>query len=331
MKKFPIIDISKQDVDDFEQMGTKSKFWYTDKKDKKEYLFKSTHTEDKNGSPIVRHGENWSEKVACEIAKLLGIPHANYNLARNNGVHGTVSENFTQLGDDLVFGNNLIEHVATKVFGEGLEVGQRSQTLSRVYTILNHIVVEPPRTWKKTENIKNAFDVFVGYVMLDALISNQDRHNENWGMIVDQKGQNYLSPSFDHAASLGRNESEEKMSARLNTKDEGYSVKSYIQKCKSYFYFDKKRLTTVEAFFLFTSLSKNSGLEWVQRLNNIDRDTINNILESMPDCIMTSTQKSFCVEIILENKVRLIECGNYIQHCNSLCWVTYKKNFRDKG
>lgn len=331
MKRFPIIDISEQDVDDFEQMGTKSKFWYTDKKDKKEYLFKSTHTEDKHGKAIIRYGENWSEKVACEVAKLLGIPHANYNLASYDGENGTISENFTQLGDDLIFGNNLIEYVATKVYGERLELGQRSQTLSRVYTILNSIVVEPPRVWQKTDNIKNAFDVFIGYVMLDALISNQDRHNENWGMIVDKKGKNSLSPSFDHAASLGRNESEEKMNQRLNTKDEGYSVKSYVKKCKSYFYFDKNQLTTVEAFFLFTSLSKKSGLEWLERLNNIDRNIINNILESMPDNIMSQIQKEFCVEIIMENKNRLIECGNYISHNNNFCWMTYKSKFRNKG
>ena len=327
MKNFPIIDISKQDVDIYEQMGTKSKFWFTDKKNNKEYLFKSTHTQDKHGKVIVRSGENWSEKVACEIAKLLGIPHANYNLATYNGESGTVSENFTQLGDDLVFGNHLIEHVPTKILGQSLERGQRSQTVTRVYITLKNLIEKPPRVWKNTENICNAFDVFIGYVMLDVLISNQDRHNENWAMIVDKEGIKTLSPSFDHAASLGRNESEEKMRARLNSTDAGYSVKAYVRKCKSHFYFDKKQLTTIDAFILFSSISRDAALEWIRRLDNIDRDILNSVLAFMPDTIMTETQKIFCVEIIMANKDRLIERETFLSKKKAFCWVTYKNNF----
>ena len=309
MSNFPIVDISEQDIDDFEQMGTKSKFWFTDKKDGKEYLFKSTHTEDKQGKPIIRHGENWSEKVSCEIAKLLGVPHANYNLAIHKKENGTVSENFILSGDDLHFGNTLIAHIVKKVFKESLEQGQRSQTISRVHVILKHVIKESPRSWNNTENIKNAYDVFIGYIMLDTLISNQDRHNENWGAIVAKDGKVSLAPSFDHAASLGRNESDEKREGRLNTKLESYSVKAYVNKCKSYFYHENKRLKTIEAFDLFASMSIDAALEWVDRLKNIDRNSVEIILSGIPESIMTNFSKKFCMEIIMENKTRLLESG----------------------
>ncbi|EHZ7122506.1 hypothetical protein QVK63_000008 [Vibrio vulnificus] len=78
--EYPIFEVHDQNFDDFEDMGTKSKFWYTDPSDKKQYLFKSTHTQDKNGNPAIRYGEDWAEKISCELAEILGIPHAQYDL-----------------------------------------------------------------------------------------------------------------------------------------------------------------------------------------------------------------------------------------------------------
>ena len=48
--------------------------------------------------------------------------------------------------------------------------------------------------------------LFAGYLVLDAVIGNTDRHHENWGLLLRRtetgwKGQ--VAPSFDHASSLG--------------------------------------------------------------------------------------------------------------------------------
>ncbi|MFT5815119.1 MAG: hypothetical protein ACI9VT_002890, partial [Psychroserpens sp.] len=167
-EEYPIFDISDQNIDGYEQMGTKSKFWYTDSQTGKEYLFKSIHTEDQNGNPIKRKGEDWAEKIACGVAELLNIPHANYDLAYYNGERGVRSEKFTNSGDNMFFGNELIEHVANKINFQ-LEHGQHSQKVERVIAILNRIVVNPPTGWEPSHQIETAFDVFIGYVLLDVL------------------------------------------------------------------------------------------------------------------------------------------------------------------
>jgi hypothetical protein len=141
LELFPIIDISDQDI---EQMGTKSKFWYTDSNTGEESLFKSTHTEDGHGRQIVRKGEDWAEKVACEIAEKLGIPHAQYDLAIYNGQRGIRSKKFTFAGDNMFFGNQLIEHVVVKI-NATLETGQCSQTVDRVQVILDRLIHPPQR------------------------------------------------------------------------------------------------------------------------------------------------------------------------------------------
>jgi hypothetical protein len=54
--------------------------------------------------------------------------------------------------------------------------------------------------------------------MLDALIGNTDRHHENWGLVLQGTSDHQdlrLAPTFDHASSLGRNETDERREARL--------------------------------------------------------------------------------------------------------------------
>ncbi|ENC9834674.1 HipA domain-containing protein [Vibrio fluvialis] len=318
MNLFPVIDISRQDIDNYEQMGTKSKFWYTDKTSGKEYLFKSIHTEDKHQNPIVRHGEDWAEKVACELAKLLGIPHANYDLAVNGQERGIRSENFISQGESMVFGNQLIEHVVTNLLGEQLEEGQRSQTVPSVFAIMMHLITNPPKEWVETESIKNAMDVFVGYVMLDAWISNQDRHSQNWAMVVDNDGNQSLAPSFDHAASLGRNESDAKRKSRLETKDKGQSVAAYVGKCKSYFYYDEQRLKTLTAFKYFAALSREAALEWLDRLENITEQQIFDILDAIPEESMSDISKQFCFAMLEESRKNLLDTRDFIHATKEL-------------
>ncbi|YCO01531.1 HipA domain-containing protein [Vibrio sp. VNB-15] len=302
--QYPIFDISGQNIDDFEQMGTKSKFWYTDSITGEEYLFKSIHTEDRQGNPIERRGEDWAEKIACELAEALGIPHAHYDLANYNGQRGIRSKKFTDKGDNMFFGNSLIEHIANRI-NVPLERGQRSQKIERVAAILHRLIGNPPKGWEPTENIKTSFDVFIGYLLLDTLISNQDRHNENWGMITIGD-QNYLAPSFDHAASLGRNESVENMHERLISKDEGRQVPTYVSRSKSYFYNGNDRLKTLEAFLMFGYFRKKATLAWLERLEVLDLDLMFSIVDRVPSQIMGLTEKTFCKAILIANKARIL-------------------------
>ena len=305
MLMYPIIDISDQDIDNIEQMGTKSKFWYTDSKTKEEFLFKSIHTEDGNGNPVERKGEDWAEKIACEIASKLNIPHAHYDLATYQGQRGIRSKNFTNKGDNLFFGNQLIEEITSKI-KIPLESGQKSQKIERIIVILQRIIKNPPPNWQPTKNITTAIDVFLGYLMLDTVISNQDRHNENWAMLIKKDNSVHLSPSFDHAASLGRNESEEEMHERLTTNNKERKVPHYVKRCKSYFYNDDKRLKTLDAFIMFSYFRPKAALEWLSKLEQFNCHEVKNIINKIPSEIMTDTAKDFCLSIILANRERIL-------------------------
>jgi hypothetical protein len=68
---FPVIQVDRRQFDAVEQLGTKTKFWYRDAQGVLT-LFKA----EERGT-----GEDWAEKIACELAELLGIPHVHYELA----------------------------------------------------------------------------------------------------------------------------------------------------------------------------------------------------------------------------------------------------------
>ncbi|EMK3382403.1 HipA domain-containing protein [Vibrio parahaemolyticus] len=303
---YPIYEVYDQNFDDFEDMGTKSKFWFTDPTDSKQYLYKSTHTEDKNGNHVIRQGEDWAEKISCELARSLGIPHAIYDLATHNGQMGTRSLNFSEPGDKLYFGNHLLERVEQN---QNLEpkLGQESQEVSRVAFVMEKVVVKPPRSWENNGSIKSALDVFIGYLMFDCLISNQDRHNENWALVVNSEGKITLAPTFDHAASLGRNESDEKRERRLNPAQENQSVANYVLKSKSHFYLDGKRLKTIEALIEFSKLSPAAALEWIERLEHLTNEQVISIVSRIPEHVMSDTAKQFCIAIIESNRKRIFD------------------------
>src|SRR6476469_1996874 len=94
---YPIVRIRADAPEATEPLGTKDKFWYGGG----QYLFKQVRP---------NTGEDWSEKIAAELAGSLGLPHADYDLAEWNtedqSVYGVRSRNFYPPGTALVLGTN---------------------------------------------------------------------------------------------------------------------------------------------------------------------------------------------------------------------------------
>ena len=157
--EYLIQDISEFDSDSLEQLGTKSKFWYVNKD--VEYLFKSV-----TSSTGERLGEDWAEKIACELAELLGLPHAHYELAIHKGVRGVVTKNFiskdsVQRSESLTAGNELLQEHVSQLEGENTNI----QYVEHVYKVMKNNVKGKPIGFPSLHNIKTASEFFVGYLM----------------------------------------------------------------------------------------------------------------------------------------------------------------------
>lgn len=100
-QEFKVIIVTQENYErrEDENMGSKFKFWF-EHEEVGLCLYKQ-----------VRHnlGEDWAEKVAAELCELLGLPHADYELAKTwEGNRGVVSRYFLPEGGTLVHGNEIL-------------------------------------------------------------------------------------------------------------------------------------------------------------------------------------------------------------------------------
>ena len=171
-------------------MGTKDKFWYQSPDSDRHWLFKH---------PRANSGEHWAEKIAAEVADLLGVLHAEVELATFAESSGSTTKSFVHNGLELVHGNQLLAWMMSD-YDPDVVFRQSQHTLSNILTVLE-------RAFISSGSGEIAKRSFAGYLILDALIGNTDRHHENWGLLRRRTGSGwsgFLAPSFDHASSLGR-------------------------------------------------------------------------------------------------------------------------------
>ncbi len=150
-------------------------------------------------------------------------------------------------------------------------------------------------------SIVSAADVFLGYLLLDAVVMNCDRHHENWGVLQLAGGVRRLAPSYDHASSLGRELGDKERQARLTTSDRGYSVDHYIRQAHSRFYAedtDKKALHPADAFFRAVRQRPKAGALWLARIEALGEDEIEKITARVPASAISKPGRAFAHEVL---------------------------------
>jgi hypothetical protein len=204
------MDVSTWEVWDIEQSGSSEAVWLVEPLTGRRWLHKDT----KIPSNGVEQGEDWSEVVSTQVALLLGVPCARTRLCERNARRGTVSLSVIPKGHDLWEGAVVLATVPgffPQVEGEPPAedperpgVRRPGHSLENIRAALTN-AVSPPG-FEGPEAL-TAFDVFAGYMVLDALIANPDRHEQNWAKLTPslQFLPEALSPSYDHASSLGHN------------------------------------------------------------------------------------------------------------------------------
>lgn len=294
--KFPVYEISPEAPEEYEEMGTKEKFWFHHE-EFGQCLYKKART---------NTGEAWSEKISAELCKLLTLPHAEYELALFEQQLGTISPSFLPPNGSLTTGNEIMAKIFLDYPANIHDLSQH--TLENVFRVMEESVVNIPLDWHVLPNIKTAIDTFIGYLLLDAWIGNSDRHHENWGFI-NLDGNSYLAPTYDHASCLGRNESDDKRQRRLETKDKGFSVEAYADKCKSCLYAksgNSKPLKTFDAFCAAARLFPQAANVWLDKLSEIQAKDTLKLLNHIPNAYISPIAIKFAQKILEVNQNKLI-------------------------
>jgi len=303
---FATIQIDRNRSEAVEQLGTKRKFWFSEKN--RRMLFKA---EDRGT------GEDWAEKLACELCRRIGLPHVEYELAaecdgENYLYPGVVCPHCAPSPESLVLGNQLLlAHDPAYPRKDHRKYKVRAYTVEAVIQCVQKL---GPPSWPWMAiipaGIVTALDVFVGYVMLDAWIANQDRHHENWAAIAspEEKGLR-LAPTFDHGAALARHIPDAKRKERLESRDKGHQIPHFASTARSAFYAastDTKTLGTLEAFERFAQTAPAAAKIWLEAISGVTREEIEAIIQQVPPNRMSDVARRFTLELIMANQERLL-------------------------
>lgn len=298
---YEIFSVPRDAAEATEQMGTKEKFWFSHPE-----LGTCLYKRAREGS-----GEDWSEKVASEIAELLGLPHARYELAEWGSQPGVITPALTTNTETLIHGNELLAAFSHgyPAPGDGPRFRNAQHTVERVIRVIRESPAAPPPNHPLPPRVTTAAQVFTGYLLFDALIGNTDRHHENWALMGRRPHQPTLAPTFDHASSLGRNELDEKRAERLATRDQGNTVEAYAGRCTSALYrepSDRKPLKTLEAFWYAAAPEPEAADAWLDRLARTGEAAFREVLARVPPERISEVAREFAARILIHNRSRLL-------------------------
>lgn len=265
-----------------ESLGSKEKFWFqfSDDPSETDWLFKY---------PRPDTGEHWAEKIAAEVAGLLGVSCARVELAVCQGVRGSVSESFTSADKDLVHGNELLE-ILLGDYDPEKRRHQSRHTLGNILETLETLENYGPDCRRR----------FADYVLLDALIGNTDRHHENWGWVIDlaaADGSGELSPSFDHASSLGR----ELDGVRRDRYLAENRVGAYAERGRGGIYWseqDRRSPSPLELMRRAVADYSQVFRPGLARLSTLDESNILEIVNRIPADWMSPPQRDFALALM---------------------------------
>jgi hypothetical protein len=286
---YEVIHVGVENIREDEQIGSKDKYWceLITGGCRAEWLLKLPRQEPEKG-------EHWAEKIGAEVAGLLGLPHATVELAEFQGVLGTVSKRFGS-SENLVHGNEML---AGRVLGYDPEKKFRNSdhTFERILQVIQEVC--------GSGSCDRDLERFGGYLLLDAVIGNTDRHHQNWAFLRQDRpgGPVYeLAPTFDHASSLGREMLDDRRQRILT---EG-AMGRYIRKGRGAIFLAGHGGAPLSPLELVLELRDRPFgkhlVHWLHRVANVTAADLAGIVSCIPDRWMSELARKFALGFMLES------------------------------
>lgn len=237
-------------------------------------------------------GEDWAEKISAEVGRALGVHVALVELATRGAAFGSISRDLAPPGWELQPGALLLAELlddyqpGTKT-REGHDLSNVQRALSRV---------APPVGTAGT----SAFDVFAGFLVLDALIANQDRHEENWAVLrpLPGGGALTLAPSYDHGFSLGFNLLDKKRMLEIGWS--GIAAWASRARAQRFDWRTDGRLTLVDlASQALTLISADGRRHWTSRVASTTERDLMEVVDRIPG--LSEPTRTFTTTLLTTN------------------------------
>lgn len=203
-------DASDWAVEEIETSGSSPAHWRRDPGSGERWLVKGAERQAVGGY----QGEDWAEVIASQVAERLAVPHADARLlwiGEDARTPASGSRQLSLAGHDFNEGWLFLEAQIGGYAAPTLALGTQAQqqerkrragySLENIQCVLERVAAPP----EVARDGIDAFGTFCGYLMLDALVANRDRHDQNWAVFNPRtrSASAMLAPSYDHSSALG--------------------------------------------------------------------------------------------------------------------------------
>lgn len=298
-----VLDVSGWGTVQLEARGSGSNQWRLDP-DGALWLYKATRVASHTGE---LQGEDWAEKLVESLARALGLPTAQIELATRAEAGevepGVVSRDLKLPDTDFQNGANLLADVPDYRYRDSLNRPPKNHVGHSVVNVVEQLGrhgVGPPPQLAGSE--LSAVDVFAGYLVLDAWVGNLDRHEENWAVLRALDGTMTLAPTYDHGAALGSSLTEER---RSRLAEDRAGLESFAERGFGRKFEDgaKVPLTTFAAQALDLAAPRARD-RWLGRLETVGRDAVHGLIADVPR--MSDPARTFCENLVEINRERIL-------------------------
>ena len=296
-EQLSIIEIEPEWRRELEPLGSKPKFWF--RYDEEDWLFKVARE---------NTGEHWAEKLASDIALALGLPTHRAELAVYEGRRGSAVRSFLKKSEVLIHGNEVLGGTIVG-YEKDKQHGQADHNFDNIVAVLE-------RLFKDERNREIASLRFVGYLVLDALVGNTDRHHENWGILLkllkqgtregDKAVTIEVAPTFDHASSLGRELLDER---RLALMAETGGIGRYLRKARGGIFANadaRRGLAPINLVEMIANRYPKLFQPWQERLSRFETEDFSVLVAQIPEDWMGEVAKEFVLAFLEESRKLLL-------------------------
>lgn len=308
-ERAPVLDVSEwpeEEQDPDEPLGARGSTWLVDPAsggaEGRLWIFKPVRARTvihEDQTPWFE--EDWAEYVATRVGELLYLPVAGIELAVRRGRRGVISPSFVPdralpptFGNELLFRDDPRYPLDAKGEVPGYRV-ERCLELLREY--------RPPDG--SAAMFVSASDAFAGYLLLDALVANTDRHHENWS-VLQHHGGSYLAPCYDLGTCLGFQLTNTERRERLETNDRNRTVHAWSEAGRSRTFETRPNLVDA-AVQALESASEQARTLLVERLVQLEDAHLQQIVQAVPTDRMSPWAGTFATQVLRINRDRLVE------------------------
>ena len=277
MKKYPIKTFKRDFlfIDSFVTIkGSRQKKLVTDRNNEKA-IFKYERSD-------YLCSEACSEKLSYEIALFLGYECARIELAMDNN---------QKLGilNYLFLDKDVAEHMDAVVY-----LNTKNEAREKYYNISN--------IKQCLDNLNESlFKDFIKIMIFDALVGEQDRHEENWG-VQNIRGNYKLSPLYDNGCNLLREFKNEKLAEQYYNGQKDFEA--YIRRSQTIIYKDNsnKKFKHFELVEYLNKLYHDDVQPELVKLRKLTNVNIEKIVNKIPNNLLTQKHKEYIILYLIKRR-----------------------------